>query len=58
MTKITCPKCGRCLGETNRSIDAMLICKGCKEKVRINLDVLSSDYFSFDVNNRYERKTK
>lgn len=52
MTKIKCPECGRCLGETNRSIDAMLICKGCKKKVKVNLDVLSANYFDFNVNER------
>lgn len=58
MTKILCPNCKRCLGETERSLDAMLICKGCKKKVRVNLDVLSSNYFNFNANNNYERKIK
>lgn len=56
MTNIKCPKCGRVLGETNKSLDAILICKGCKQKVSVNLDVLTTDYFNFNANN--ERKTK
>lgn len=57
MIKISCPNCERCLGETSRSLDAMLICKGCKKKVSIKLDVLSADYFNFNVN-QYERSEK
>lgn len=57
MTKILCPNCKRCLGETEHSIDAVLICKGCKEKVRVNLDVLSSNYFDYNAN-PYERRLK
>lgn len=58
MTNIKCPKCGRVLGETNKSLDAILICKGCKQKVSINLDVLTTDYFNFNANNVNERKNK
>ena len=37
MIKIICPKCKRVLGETDKSIDAIIHCKGCKgaEKIKI-----------------------
>lgn len=48
MTNLNCPNCKRHLGETNKSIDAVLLCKGCKQKVHIKIDsILTADYFNF-----------
>lgn len=43
--KIICPNCKRVLGETNRSMDAKLNCKGCKGAVNIRIRVAGwADY--------------
>lgn len=48
MTSLKCPNCNRYLGETDRSIDAKLFCKGCKQKVRVKIDkILTTDYFNY-----------
>lgn len=53
--KLTCPKCGRILGDTNESIDAILNCNGCKEHVRIRMRVVRfKDYFE-DSNIKQEQ---
>lgn len=46
MTKITCPKCGRCLGDTQKSLDCRLNCRWCKEAVSVKIRVATTnDYF-------------
>lgn len=48
MASLTCPNCSRHLGETEHAIDATLLCKGCKRKVRVRIDkILTTDYFNF-----------
>lgn len=45
MIKIICPNCGRILGDTNKSIDCNMNCRGCKKTVAIKMHVASfSDY--------------
>lgn len=52
MTKIVCPNCGRVLGETKDSLKATLCCRGCKDKVQVNILVAkAADYLP-------ERKTE
>lgn len=46
MAKIRCPKCGRILGDTRKSIDCNLNCRGCKQVVQVKLVMASTtDYF-------------
>lgn len=45
--RITCPNCGRVLGDTEQSIDAVLNCNGCKRRVRIRMTVTNfKDYLA------------
>lgn len=45
--RITCPNCGRVLGDTEQSIDAVLNCNGCKHRVRIRMTVTNfKDYLA------------
>lgn len=45
MINIKCPKCGRVLGSTNDSLKAELCCRGCKNKVPVQILVAkSADY--------------
>jgi len=42
--KIYCPNCGRILGDTDKSIEGLRInCRGCKQTVNINLEILTND---------------
>lgn len=43
--RITCPNCGRVLGDTEQSIDAVLNCNACKQHVRVRMKVTNfKDY--------------
>ncbi len=42
--KLTCPKCGRVLGDTQKSIDAHINCKRCGEQ-EIHARVASFDNY-------------
>lgn len=43
--RITCPNCGRILGDTNQSIKATLNCRGCKKAVQVRMQIVScADY--------------
>lgn len=45
--RISCPNCGRILGDTDKSIDAVLNCIGCKQHVRIRMTVTNfKDYLA------------
>ena len=45
--KISCPNCGRILGDTDSSIDATLNCNGCKKRVHIGMSIVSfKDYLA------------
>lgn len=37
MAKIICPKCGRVLGDAEKSLDANLNCRTCKESIHIKV---------------------
>lgn len=51
--RITCPNCGRILGDTDKSIDAVINCAGCKQRAHIRMAVVSfRDYF--EQNNKQE----
>ena len=39
--KITCPGCGRILGDTETSIDANINCRGCKTTQHIKMLIQS-----------------
>lgn len=44
--KIKCPKCGRIIGDTEKSIDCNFNCRGCKNTVHIKIVMArSTDYF-------------
>lgn len=48
--KITCPACGRILGDTNESMDARLNCRGCKQTVDIKIRVAHcADYLAKEI---------
>lgn len=43
--RIICPKCKRILGDTDKSIDCRLNCRGCKSTVDIKIEIASfADY--------------
>ena len=43
--KIICPNCKRILGDTDKSLDCNMNCRGCKKTVRICMKVVSyKDY--------------
>jgi DNA-directed RNA polymerase subunit M/transcription elongation factor TFIIS len=41
LIKIYCPNCGRILGDTEKSIDANINCRGCKTTQRIKMTIQS-----------------
>lgn len=48
MPKIQCPKCGRTLGDTNRTIDCNLNCRWCKKPVAVKVVMAkTTDYFKY-----------
>lgn len=50
MTKILCPECRRCLGDTKKSIDCNLNCRWCKKPMHIRVEVANTnDYFNFKI---------
>lgn len=52
--RITCPNCGRILGDTNQSIDAVINCNGCKQRAHIQMKIVHfEDYFK-DLNEEKE----
>lgn len=52
IAKITCPECGRILGDTDKSIDARLNCRGCKKTVDIKIKIVrAADYLEEVKNN-------
>lgn len=45
VTRIICPNCKRILGDTDKSIDCNMNCRGCKKTVHIRIEVASfADY--------------
>lgn len=53
--RIICPKCKRILGDTDKSVDCNMNCRGCKSTVYINIKVASfADYIN--NNNKKEKK--
>lgn len=43
--RIICPNCKRILGDTDKSIDCNMNCRGCKKTVHVRMEVASfSDY--------------
>lgn len=43
--RIICPKCKRILGDTDKSLDCRMNCRGCKSTVNIKIEVASfADY--------------
>ena len=53
--RITCPNCGRVLGDTLESIDAVLNCNGCKKHVSIRMNVVKfKDYFEETIKKEQE----
>ena len=41
MIQIKCKNCDRILGDTDKSIDAKINCKGCKKAVDVKIKVVS-----------------
>ena len=55
LIKIYCPQCGRILGDTEKSIDANINCRGCKTTQHIVMEVKRiSDYYK--LNTKEEEK--
>lgn len=51
MTKIICPICKRCLGDTNKSLDCNINCKWCKKAVPVKIKMATTtDYFRKEKN--------
>ena len=51
--KIRCPKCGRILGDTNKSVFCNFNCKNCKKSVKIALKIANfNDYIKFKPKNK------
>lgn len=50
MIKIYCPNCGRILGDTEKSIDANINCRGCKTTQHIKMLVQNIYDFYKDLN--------
>lgn len=43
--KITCPECGRILGDTDDSLDCNFNCRGCKNTVHVKMTIAhAADY--------------
>lgn len=56
--KISCPNCGRILGDTDSSIDATLNCNGCKKRVHVGMNIVSfKDYFN-SINKQEQNNDK
>lgn len=56
--RITCPNCGRILGDTDHSIDAVINCAGCKQRAHIRMTIVHfEDYFNENINQE-ERNDK
>lgn len=48
--RIICPNCKRILGDTDKSIDCNMNCRGCKQTVHIKMKVASfSDYIKSNI---------
>lgn len=39
--RIICPKCKRILGDTDKTIDCRMNCRGCKQTVEVKMKVVS-----------------
>ena len=50
MIKIYCPNCGRILGDTEKSIDANINCRGCKTTQHIKMFVQNIYDFYKELN--------
>lgn len=45
--RIICPKCKRILGDTDKTIDCRMNCRGCKQTVEVKMKVVSfADYLN------------
>lgn len=45
LIKLNCPHCGRVLGDTMHSVDCNFNCRGCRQTVRVKIDVATfKDY--------------
>lgn len=43
--KIKCTKCGRVLGDTDKSLDANINCRGCRQAVNVKVLIAkTADY--------------
>lgn len=50
--KIKCPNCDRVLGDTEKSLDCYLNCRGCRNMVKINVKIAeTNDYFKYRKEN-------
>lgn len=49
--KIYCPNCGRILGDTEKTIDANINCRGCKTTAHIKMVIKSiCDFYELKTN--------
>lgn len=47
VTRIICPNCKRILGDTDKSVDCNMNCRGCKKTVHIDIKIASfADYIN------------
>lgn len=52
--KITCPNCGRILGDTNESLDCNINCRGCKQTVSVKMVVAHAADYLKEINEKEE----
>ena len=53
--KLTCPECGRILGDTKNAVDCYINCRGCKKTVHIHMMVAeTADYLWLKRKNNKE----
>lgn len=59
IAKITCPECGRILGDTDKSLDARLNCRGCKKTVDIKIQIVHcADYLNIKEEDKKDDKSE
>lgn len=57
--KITCPSCGRILGDTKDSVDCNFNCRGCKKTVRVKITVAKvADYLNYNKEEKKDGKSE
>lgn len=57
--KITCPECGRILGDTDKSLDCNFNCRGCKNTVNVKITIAhAADYLKEEDKEEIDGESK